>query len=1358
MPVLPDLPSLPRERRPHMKRTRALAFLLALTLVIGLFPAALPALAAVKAPVAKPPAVIKPPIVKPPIVAKPPAGGGSTAAPKKGLQLTVDKTKATVGDTLVFKASWEGAARKKSIVLWIFNGKERVQVLTESPGNRWEYKVTSPGTYKGMAIGRDATGKTLYKDSPKVVVTAPAPGGTQVMSLTPPLAIESIPSFSMVEGTAISPIPVKVLGKPEVKDVLVAVYGLNPILSWHPRLFHTGLGYHGDIKSLYISNSRAMRQDDPQFVWKPGEFERKVKIYIKAVGKLDGKKVEAYNDFEIRYLRDSNRNSIADIFEGLDKNPLQLTPVSDQVVLSSFLFDFHLIDSPKVVWPVAYQVSGTPSVRVSLSDDPMMKDGKFDKPYPVTARVGPRSWAEHEVYRDGTVYYSAADEAGQTAQSAFKVRVLRDSDGNRIPDSVLSIEPIPMRYIVHGQPIKPIPITVRTSLSGDVDLKITRFIFQGMNFEDADEQPVNETVTPQDEGLSIVSLTPDGPSQGQDPDIHLHKFEVSGQFMPRYRGEESGYGISRYSVLHDRRLIYTVTASIHGYQVSTQMRILAITPSERMNERGYSRDCHQFVPIPDRTVKEDEYIRGIRLELENVDKVKFKNLYFQTSPLPAGLAFDPSGNTIRGTILIDDWQPWEQSRRFSITAYALADYSRTDEKGKAFEFSQYVATEQFYITVLREGRLESPPLIHIPDQTMRNMAYFPPIRIGCVSPDVSVRIHEVKGLPPGVRLGPGNILEGRVNVKDWGEKEVKRSFKITASASASPPNRVDSDGVPTILMTEPQEMSFMVHVLRAAPPGWQPNDPVPGLVILPIPNQEIKEWNPIRTIPVKVIQEGDSPVKITVKGLAPGLTQTENAIKGTPVIKDWASGESMRAIELSIHAENEKGDKADAGVTIDVQRRELHILPVPNQEIKEGQAIKPIVIQVRQHAKSPVKITVEGLAKGLKENPKGTVKGTPVIKDWAGGESMRAIELMIHAEDEKGNKADANVTIDVIRKGHAPQKTSEAPAPAPPQSSAPDQKAVIKPPPDLKPDAPAGGSIEDTLKPPAPLAVKKGQRIAILSSGESPEHHDILQGVIGGLTDAGYLHGKTLTMDVFRAGDKAFNPKQLSKKGYALVIAIGQQAAQTAGKQLAGKIPLITAGVDDLAAAGLRDQKGQAAGPMTGVDNTLPAEQLLHCVTAMQPEAKTIAYLYLNKPGDLKTFSQAAKAIGMSVKALAVKDPKTYAKEGSKLLKAADLLILGQEPAQPEMLEQLTQSALAMGKPVYGFKNAHLLLGCAAACIADAGAAGSQSGYLAARLLSGEKISALPYESTRLFGIFYNPAVLEKLNITPPYGAMPMLF
>ena len=75
-----------------MKRTKALALLLALTLAAGLFPAAPPALAMTKAPVARPPAVIKPPIVKPPIIANPLPGGGSTQpAPQKGLFLAVDK-------------------------------------------------------------------------------------------------------------------------------------------------------------------------------------------------------------------------------------------------------------------------------------------------------------------------------------------------------------------------------------------------------------------------------------------------------------------------------------------------------------------------------------------------------------------------------------------------------------------------------------------------------------------------------------------------------------------------------------------------------------------------------------------------------------------------------------------------------------------------------------------------------------------------------------------------------------------------------------------------------------------------------------------------------------------------------------------------------------------------------------------------------------------------------------------------------------------------------------------------------------------------------------------------------------------
>lgn len=303
------------------------------------------------------------------------------------------------------------------------------------------------------------------------------------------------------------------------------------------------------------------------------------------------------------------------------------------------------------------------------------------------------------------------------------------------------------------------------------------------------------------------------------------------------------------------------------------------------------------------------------------------------------------------------------------------------------------------------------------------------------------------------------------------------------------------------------------------------------------------------------------------------------------------------------------------------------------------------------------------------------------------------------------------------------------------------------PPPGLEPDAPAGG--EEMPAPPVPFTVIAGQRIAVLLSGEDPEHQDILQGIVGGLADAGYLPGGTLAIDFFRVEDEAFRPELLSQGGYALVIAVGRQAAQAAGAQLAGSLPLVISGAGGPSAPG---------DGVTGVDSAVPAEEIINCVLTMQPEARAIGFLYTGSAAQLEPLSQAAAARGISVYSAAAADPGQYAQAGSRLLESAGLLILGQEPGQPEALEQLIRSAQAMGKPVYGFRNTHLLMGCAAACIPDPGAMGSQSGLLAARLLSGEDISALPCERPGLYQIFYNPLVLEKLNITPPCGTMPMLF
>lgn len=90
-----------------------------------------------------------------------------------------------------------------------FNGKERVKVLHEAPGNRWEYKLEAPGIYKGMAIARDATGsKPLYKDSALVTVTVPVtPPPVTPVPVTPVPVTPVPPTAVPVTPEPVTPVP-----------------------------------------------------------------------------------------------------------------------------------------------------------------------------------------------------------------------------------------------------------------------------------------------------------------------------------------------------------------------------------------------------------------------------------------------------------------------------------------------------------------------------------------------------------------------------------------------------------------------------------------------------------------------------------------------------------------------------------------------------------------------------------------------------------------------------------------------------------------------------------------------------------------------------------------------------------------------------------------------------------------------------------------------------------------------------------------------------------------------------------------------------------------------------------------------
>lgn len=444
-----------------------------------------------------------------------------------------------------------------------------------------------------------------------------------------------------------------------------------------------------------------------------------------------------------------------------------------------------------------------------------------EKRWSATGWTGPIHWAEHETSREGVFRYGAKDTAGHQAEYGFRRRFLRNSDKDKIPDQRLSIAPIPMRIMVSGQEIEPIPIVVRTTLPGPVRFKIQRRVIGGQFYADLHSKPgVNGIHSLESEGLFIRPVTEGVPSFGQSEEVVLHHFEVAGTFKPKYDSELD-------DTRGGRRLIYTVQAMVQGQRVSAPMLILA------RDFRDWYLE-HRFVPIPDITVTNGEAITPIMLAFHNESDDLLKGMRFSTTGLPPGLRLDTALRSISGSPRIDDWQSWEKERRFCVSAYSSSRYAQYvpegDRKGEVADFGEYLDVTQFNITVLRDTYPPPPGIIPIPDQTVDNQTVFAPVHVACDTPGLEFFIDIVDNLPPGLRLGQGRCIEGFVDITDWQENEAERDYQVTIRGGFIPPKKSRSDGVETISMAIPASASFVITVHKQQAKTDE-NPPMPAIEV-----------------------------------------------------------------------------------------------------------------------------------------------------------------------------------------------------------------------------------------------------------------------------------------------------------------------------------------------------------------------------------------------------------------------------------------------------------------------------------------------------------------------------------------------
>lgn len=288
---------------------------------------------------------------------------------------------------------------------------------------------------------------------------------------------------------------------------------------------------------------------------------------------------------------------------------------------------------------------------------------------------------------------------------------------------------------------------------------------------------------------------------------------------------------------------------------------------------------------------------------------------------------------------------------------------------------------------------------------------------------------------------------------------------------------------------------------------------------------------------------------------------------------------------------------------------------------------------------------------------------------------------------------------------------------------------------------------------------EKTYKVGVTQISDHPSLDNCRNGFIEGLKQEGYIEGENLDIEFQSAQDVPANASQIAQNfastGKDLVCGIATPSAQALYTACYEKgIPVIFNSVSDPVAAKLAVSETEAMEGITGISDALPVEDQLKLIRAVLPEAEKIGILYTtseqNSVSTLETYKSLAPKYGFEIVESGVGTKAEIPQAADILLSKVDCVSNMTDNSVVAALSVLLEKAEAAGIPVFGSEEEQVKNGCIASAGLDYFTLGVQAGKMAARVLGGESVSDIPYETMAGSKLTINSAVAATLGITIP--------
>lgn len=265
-------------------------------------------------------------------------------------------------------------------------------------------------------------------------------------------------------------------------------------------------------------------------------------------------------------------------------------------------------------------------------------------------------------------------------------------------------------------------------------------------------------------------------------------------------------------------------------------------------------------------------------------------------------------------------------------------------------------------------------------------------------------------------------------------------------------------------------------------------------------------------------------------------------------------------------------------------------------------------------------------------------------------------------------------------------------------------------------------------------------------------------GFIQGLADEGFVEGENLTIDYKNAQSDTAVANQIASNLAGtkpdMLCGIATPMVQALFNAANGKLPVVYVAVTDPVFAKLAKEDGTSSGLVTGVSDKLAIDAQLQMIRELMPNAKNIGIMYstseVNSISAVTEYKEKAAGYGFEIIDSGISQSSEIPLALDNLLQKVDCISNLTDNTVVTALPTMLDKANAKNIPVFGSEIEQVKKGCAASMGIEYIALGKRAGQMAGKVLKGEDISQMKFETITDSELYINSGVLNKLGLKLP--------